>query len=173
MAGVFPSETTIYIAAANAVASGLAASDKIVGEIEKWSLTGGDQEVESVPVIGGFVDKEKPRTQFEVSFDVIISNTAASTLDRFDTFKYGSTLKSSGEGSDKMIWIQSQGTGSSLWKVFAFNNAKAITWEPGMSADDMLRGTITFKFSPTTSAGVANLQTSTVTTSNSWPTSWT
>lgn len=172
MGGVFPTETTIYIAAADAVASALAASDKITGEIEKFNLTGGNKEIESVPVIGGFVDKEKPREQFEVSFDVIVQNTAASTLDRWDTLKFGSTLKSSGEGSAKMIWIQMQGNSSSLWKVYAFNNATAITWEPEMSADDMLRGTITFKFSPTTATGVSNLQTSTVATSNSWPTAW-
>lgn len=173
MGGIFPSDTSIYIAAADTVASALAASDKIAGEIEKWNLTGGNQEIEAVPVIGGFVDKEKPREQFEISFDVIVQNTAASTMDRWDTLKFGSTLKSSGEGSAKMIYVQAQGATTSLWKVFAFNNCRAVTWEPEMSADDMLRGTITFKFSPTTSTGVSNLATSTVTSSNTFPAAWT
>ncbi len=42
----------------------------------------------------------------------------------------------------------------------AFNNCRAVTWEPEMAADDMLKGSITFKFAPETSLGVANLRTS-------------
>ena len=93
-----------------------------------------------------------PRSQFEISFDVIVQNSAASTLDRWDTFKCAT------DGTSKAIYIEHNS--NSLYKTFAFNNAKAITWEPTMAADDMLRGTMTFKFSATTELGAANLKTS-------------
>ncbi|MHA1911886.1 MAG: hypothetical protein ACTSYA_09340, partial [Candidatus Kariarchaeaceae archaeon] len=44
-------------------------------------------------------------------------------------------------------------------KSFVMNNVRAITWEPGQSSDDFLKGSITFKFSPTTSDGVSNFKT--------------
>lgn len=160
MGGIFPNETTIYIAPSSTNMASLATSDKVIGEVTNWSISGGAQEVESVPVIGGFVDKEMPRDQYEVSFDVICSNLYTSTFDRYDIYKYGTTLVSTAEGSDKMIAIAF--TSNSLTKVIAMNNCRAITWEPEMAADDMLKGTITFKFSPTTALGVANLKTSTV-----------
>jgi len=173
MGGIFPNETTIFIGTADQVTTALChSSNAVVGEIEKFGLSGGNQDVESVPVIGGFVDKEKPREQFEVSFDVIVANTSASTFDRWDTLKFGTALTSAGEGANKAIAIVMNSNGASPYKVYAFNNVKAVTWEPEMNADDMLRGTITFKFSPTTSLGAPNLKTSTVTTSTAFPTSW-
>lgn len=158
MGGIFPNETSIYIVDNNTGSGSLTDADKVVGEIENWDLSGGEADVESVPVIGGFVDKENPRSQFEVSFDVIVSNTATSTFDRYDAYKYGSGLTSATEGTNKAIFIVHNS--NSITKVFAMNNCRAITWEPNMSADDMLRGTINFKFSPTTPLGAANLKTS-------------
>jgi hypothetical protein len=158
MAGVFPSETSIYIVANNTNGSALTDAGKIVGEITNWSKSGGEQEIEAIPVIGGFVDKESPRSQMELSFDVIVSNTASSTLDRYDTFYMGSGGTSAGESSPYSIFITS--TNGTTHKTFAFNNCRAVTWEPEMAADDMLRGTITFKLSPTTPLGVANLRSS-------------
>lgn len=176
MAGVFPSDTTIYIGTADQVSATLChTSNAVVGEIEKFSLSGGTQDVESVPVIGGFVDKEKPREQFEVSFDVIVSNTASSTFNRWDALKFGgdvNSYNSATEGSNRAIAIVMSTAGAAPFKVYAFNNVKTVTWDPEMSADDMLKGTITFKFSPTTSLGAPNLKTSTVTTSTAFPASW-
>jgi hypothetical protein len=158
MAGVFPNEVSIYIAPADTDGSSLTAAHMVVGEITNLSLSGGAQDIESIPVIGGFVDKEMPREQFEVSFDVIVSNTAASTLDRWDTYKYGSTGASTGESDNKAIFLAAD-TGTQA-KTLAMNNCRAVTWEPELAADDMLRGSMTFKFSPETSLGAANLKTS-------------
>jgi len=173
MGGIFPNETTIYIGTADQLTTELChSSNAVVGEIEKFNLSGGNQDIESVPVIGGFVDKEKPREQFEVSFDVIVNNLASSTFNRWDELKFGPTLTSVGEGSNKAIAIVMSTGGVTPFKVYAFNNVKAVTWEPEMNADDMLRGSITFKFSPSTNLGAPNLKTSTVATSTSFPASW-
>ena len=160
MGGVFPNETSIYIVASGTASSALTAADKIVGEITNIARSGGEEDVESIPVIGGFVDKENPRSQYEINIDVIVQNTATSTLDRYDSYQLGTGLTSAGEGSDKAIFIGHISGGFS--KLTGFNNARAISWEPELAADDMLRGSISFKFSPTTPIGVANLKTTSI-----------
>jgi hypothetical protein len=158
MSGVFPNETSIYIVSKNTNGSALTDAGKIVGEITNWAKSGGEQEIESIPVIGGFVDKENPRSQIEVSFDVIVNNAASSTLDRYDIFYMGRTGSITGNAGEYAIFIH-HATGSNH-KTIAFNNARTITWDPEMAADDMLKGTITFKLSPETPLGVSNLKTS-------------
>lgn len=158
MGAIFPNETSIYIVAKDTDGSTLSDSDKIVGEITNWAKSGGEQEIESVPVIGGFVDKENPRSQIEVSFDVIVSNLDASALDRYDKFYLGETGSITGESTEHAIFIEH--STNDLHKTFAFNNCRAVTWDPEMAADDMLKGTITFKLSPQTPLGVSNLKTS-------------
>lgn len=160
MSGVFPNETSIYIANKDTDGSALTNADKIVGEITNWNRSGGEQDIETIPVIGGFVDKENPRTQVEFSFDVIVNNASASTLDRYDKLWMGDSGSIGDESPEKAIFIVSN-TGSNS-KVFAANNCRAVTWEPEMAADDMLRGTITFKLSPETPLGASNLKTSTI-----------
>jgi len=171
MAGVFPSEGSIYIEAADALASALASSDAIKGEITNISINGGEQDVETVHAIGGDIDKEMPRSQFEVSFDVVIQNTSVATLDRWDIFKYGSGLTSATEGDNKAIFLDFA-TGS-FNKVVAMNNCRSVTWEPELAADDMFKGSMTFKFSPLTGAGLANLKTQSVDSSASYTINWT
>lgn len=174
MAGVLPAYTTIYIGTAGQVSATLChSSNAVVGEIEKFSISGGMRDLETLYVIGGTVDKVKPTEQFEVSFDVIVSDAAASTLDRYDTYRLGTGLTSATTGSNKAIAIVMNSEEGARFKVYAFNNVRAITWEPEMNADDLLRGTMSFKFSPTTSLGVANLKTSTCSTGTAFPANWT
>lgn len=158
MAGVFPTELGIYIVSAGTSGSALASSDKISGEVTNWKATGGSKDVETIPVFGGFVDKEKPQEQYEVSMDVIVQNTSAATLDRYEILKFGSGQTSATTSTDRAIFIS--GVTGTLWKTLAFNNCNVVTWEPEMSADDMLRGTITFKLSPQTPLGAANVKSS-------------
>ena len=160
MGGVFPNETSIYIVAADVNASALTVNDKIVGEFTNWKKSGGEKDSESIPVIGGFVDKDKPQAQIELSFDFIVQNTATSTLDRYDVFQYGSGLTSATSGSDRAVYISHISGGFS--KLTGFNNCNVITTESNMDADDMLRGTMTLKLSPQTALGVANIRTSTI-----------
>lgn len=171
--GLQSSNTRIYVVASGTNGSSLTAADMIVGEIENWSLSGGQQDVETVPVFGNgstlaYLNKEKPREQFEVSFDVYISDAASSTLDRWDIYKFGSgPCSSATEGSTRAIFIEST-TDGTKFKTIAMNNCQAVTWEPGQAADDFMKGTMTFKFSPTTSASAANLKTSALQSTNSY-----
>ena len=98
---------TIYIAPADTDGSALASSDAVNGEITSHNLTGGNQDVESVPAFGGFIDKRKPREQFELQMEVVpkLSGTAAIS-DRWDIFKCGTTGKSTGEATAYAIFIE-------------------------------------------------------------------
>lgn len=177
MGGVFPKNTTIYIGTADQITTGLIhSSNAVVGEIESFNITGGGRDITSVPVIGGFVDQDMPPEQVEVAFDVIVSNSASSTLNRFDAFKFGAdanSYRSDLTPTTRAIAVLMNTNGAAPFLVYAFNNCKGVTWEPTMSGDDMLRGTMTFKFSPTTNLGAPNLKSSVITSSTSgFPANW-
>jgi hypothetical protein len=160
MAAVIPTETTIYIAPVDtAVASAAVDTYKIAGEITNWKVSGGQSDVELVQTFGGQVDKVKPREQIEVSFDIITSNINTSALDRYNVYTMGTGMTSAGTALSKTIVFKF--VTNSLTQTLAMNNCKAITWDPEMAADDMLKGTMTFKLSPTTPLGLANLKAST------------
>lgn len=158
---------TIFIAPADTDGSALATSDEVNGEITSHNLTGGNMDVESVPAFGGFIDKRKPREQFEIQMDVTpkFTTTAAET-DRWDIFKYGTTGKSTGESGNYSIYIEAYDSLTGARKTTALNNCNMTNWEPAHSADDNMGGSATFKFSPETDSGAANLATSALGSSN-------
>jgi len=155
---IFPEEATIYIVAADA-ASSSATGLNVTAEVTNFTSSGGEEDVESVPVFGGGnIDKVKPRTQIEVSFDVVLRYGASSSVLKWDEFAMGtaasSTVSSDGDAVPKAIYIQF--TDGSNYYTMAYNNAKGITFEPDVAADDMATGTMTFKLSPTDADGNPN-----------------
>ena len=156
---IFPEQATIYIGAADAASS---ACVEATAEVTNFTESGGEEEVESVPVFGGGnIDKTKPRTQIEVGFDVIIRySSTASTVLKWDDYKWGnltgSTVTSAGSAANKVIYVEF--SDGSNYYTRAYNNAKAVTFEPETDAEDMMKGTITFKLSPTDADGNANMQ---------------
>jgi hypothetical protein len=157
--GIFPDEATIYIAAANTNGSALvSSSDAVTGEVSNFSETGGEQDIDSIPVFGGGnIDKENPRTQIEVSFDIEMQYAPDNgDVTKWDSFKYGTGLTSATQGSKKSIALQWY-NGTNYYTRF-YNNCQGVSWSPGSGADGNLKGTITFKASPTTTSGAANLK---------------
>lgn len=156
MGAIQPEEATVLINAVDTEPSAMATgADTITGFITNFSESGGEEDVESNPVFGGGnIDKTKPRTQIEVSFDVIMQYGTESTL--FDEYKWGAGLTSSGNSPSKTVAIEF--TDGTNYYSRVYNNVKAVTFEPESAADDFLKGTITFKLSPTTSDNKANLQ---------------
>jgi hypothetical protein len=169
MGAIFPNETSVYFVAAGVAGSALATSDAVTTEISNFNISGGTKDVESVPFFGGAtLDNEKPREQFEISFDVYVSYDNAA---RWEALLMGGNLssssaESSGESSLWRLFIEANdGTN---YKTIAMNNCRAVTFEPEMGAEEYLKGTITFKFSPTDSAGLSNYKTANVAASNSY-----
>jgi hypothetical protein len=148
------SEASVIVGAASAFSSA-AANNTITGTITNFKQSGGDQNTQAIPVFGGGnIDREEARNQIEVSFDVIPTYGLNGTV--FDGFVMGSSLWSSSEGSDKVIYVQF--TDGSNFHTRAYNNARAVSFSPSSDAGDFLKGTITFKLSPTNSSGQPNLK---------------
>ncbi len=157
MTAINRSAISIYIVPAGTNASALASTDKVLGEIKSYSKSGGEVDVESDPVFGGYVDKEKPRSQVEIQLEIVPSLDNA---DRWDSLIYGETsgvYTMNTVGSDKAVFIEA--VSGSLKKSWGFNNCNSVNWEISHNADDNQTGTFTFKFSPTTSSGVSNFMT--------------
>ena len=167
---IFPEEATITI---GAVDDAVTAGVSVEAEITNFSESGGEEETESVPVFGGGnIDLVKPRTQIEVSFDVVLRHSAdSSTVLKWDSYKWGDitsdSVDSAGSAASNTVYIEF--TDGTNFYTRGYNNAKGVQFEPESSADDMLRGTMTFKLSPTDATGNANLKvTSLAATTISW-----
>lgn len=140
-----------------------ASADVITAFVSNYSESGGEEDTDSKPVFGGGnIDIVKPRTQMEVSFDVefYYADTTGDSI-KFDELKWGAAdvngiVKSSGDAPLKALYIN--WTKGSVEYTRAYNNIKAVTFEPEQTAEDELKGTITFKLSPTTADGVENFR---------------
>lgn len=161
----------IYMVDANTNPSTLAASHVVAGEIKSYNKSGGEKDVESDPVFGGFVNKEKPITQVEIELEVIPRMQEANRWDAI-TYARDTTATASGlhvytmastkstQPSDKMIVIEA--TEGTVFKSWAFNNCNVTVFDLEHNADDNQTGNITFKFSPTSPKGVSNFITAKV-----------
>ena len=165
MVAISRSRVKIYIVDAGTAASTLTATDVIEGEIKSYNKSGGDKEVESDPVFGGYVDKEKPTEQVEVALEVIPK--VNEDQNRWDTMAYAADVANSGvytmasatstQPNDKAIYIEA--TDGTNYKSWGFNNTSVTVFDLEHNADDNQVGNITFKFSPENDSGVSNFMT--------------
>lgn len=153
----------IWVEDADTLASALAATDVITGEIKNYNKTGGEKETESDPVFGGYVDKEKPQSQIELALEIVPK--LGTDADRWDAMTYAvdgtgvytSASETSTQPSDKAVFIQSyDGTNYKSW---CFNNCNVTMLDIEHAADDNQTGNLNMKFSPTNDSGVANFMT--------------
>jgi hypothetical protein len=142
-------QVTIYIEAADTEsgATGGGLITEFQAEVTNFDVSGGEEEVESIAVFGGgFIDRNKPRAQLEISMDVILRY--GTDVDQWDALLNA--------GAKKMIAIQATDGTNYYWN--AWNNAKVINFDKEFSAEDEWRGTITFKLSPAKADGTTNVK---------------
>ena len=167
MTAISRSRVNIYIANADTAISSLTATDIWKGDIKSYSKSGGEKDVESDPVFGGFVDKEKPTTQVELAFE-IIPQLDGGISDRWDKLTYAEDDANAGiytmasekstQPGDKMVVLEAL-KGTAAYKTIAFNNCKVTVLDLEHNADDNRTYNMTLKFSPTTPEGVSNFMT--------------
>ncbi len=160
MTAISRGKVTISIVDAGVDPSDVASTDQILGEIKTYAKSGGEKDLESDPVFGGYVDKEKPTTQVELNFEIIPSLEYA---DRWDAWAYGEDVATgvytmSDESlTNKAVFIEAtDGTNPKSW---GFNNCNVTVFDFEHNADDNQTGNFNLKFSPTTSDGVSNFMT--------------
>ena len=168
MTAVSRSRTKIWVVPAGTAASALVTTSPysssntegyIAGEIKSYNKSGGENDVESDAVFGGFVDKEKPTTQFELSLDIVPSLEKAGL---WEAMVYGADVSTGVLSAaatlpaDRAVYIEganSDGTKVSGW---GFNNCSVTTLDQEHEADDNMTQTLNLKFSPTNNSGVSN-----------------
>lgn len=137
----------------------------IPGQIKSYTKSGGDVDVETVPVFGGYVDKEKAAAQIELELTIIpaLENSLfnwqaiAASVDTTTTpVVYTSKNVSL---TDRAFFIQAVDStaGSESW---AWNNCTVTVMDQEHDAEDNLMYTLRLKLSPTDSSGIPNYQTS-------------
>lgn len=171
MVAISRSRTKIWIVAGDTNASSLVSSavysssntnGYLAGEIKSYSKSGGEDDVESDPVFGGYVDKEKPTSQFELSFEIVPDVDADGSGKReWESLVYAENnsdgvFTTKGTAGYKAIYIQA--TDGTAYKAWGFNNCNAVSLDMEHSADDNQTLTLNFKFSPTDSEGIPNFQ---------------
>jgi len=146
----------IMEAATNAAT--LADSDYITGEIKSYSKSGGDLDVESDPHFGGDVDKEKARSQFELTFEITPS---IDDTTKWEAYSYGSATVgsdtiylSSIAATDKAVFIEAAGTSNDI--SWGFDNCNVTLLDMEHNADDNQTKTLSLKFGSENSNGRAN-----------------
>jgi hypothetical protein len=177
MTAISRSKTKIWIVAADVDPSTLTYSAStdlantalgyLSGDIKSYSKSGAENDVESDPVFGGFVDKEKPTTQAELSLE-IVPLTDSGKSERWDAMTYAEDTKVSGVytmatekstvPTDRMVIIEANdGTNK---KTLMYNNVNVTVLDLEHNADDNRSYNMTLKFSPTDGNGVSNFATS-------------
>lgn len=162
---LLPEDAKFYIVDHGVTPSALTSSDQKESGITNFSQSGGEEDIESVKVFGGGnIDHVQPRSQIEVSFDIVIRYGGDT---QWDEYMWGSTLSSDGDSPYKDIYIEF--TDGSNYYTRAYQNVKGISFEPDTSADGLVEGSMSFKVSPTNASGNPNFKVATSTaTSITW-----
>jgi len=153
----FPDGSTVFVVAAGGTPS---AGFELTSHATNFSESGGSRDTESIPVFGGGnITKQNAREQIEIGFDVIVQPTEATI---FDEMLYASTLTGTAasitsDGNGQALKLEvSWGSGADTY-TRTYDNVYLVSWEPEMGADEYLKGSISFKVSPTQPDGTANL----------------
>lgn len=157
--------------------TGAASVTNVEGRILSWNVSGGASSTDEVFAFGGKTfNFQKPREKFTATFEVMINNSD------FDYTQFGSATSGAAFGSMTgrvvssadspsqwrvIMWFQESQyhlkTGTitvpnetySIYRM-VFCDCKAVTFDKEFSADEYLKGTLTFEFSATDADGYAN-----------------
>lgn len=153
---------TIWFAPADQVGTNLTGAGATAKQVESFVTSfdesGGERDVESQVVFGGGnINREKPQTQKELSFDIILRHSPG--VDTFKKIESRQVIEADGTGDDFVVGAiiiqQSDGT-NYYWQ--AYNNVLAVVFDTEFEAENEWRGTINFKLSPTNPSGTSNIK---------------
>lgn len=155
----FPRDAKIYIGAASAASS---SCTQIQAYVTSYKEGGFEADIKTIYLFGNAsIDQEPPRTQGEITFDVIVQSDKPLLFDQMimGSSTDGTTaVDSSMKGVAKVIYVELLDSAGTVYATRAYNNARGINFDPEVSVDEFAKGTINFKVSPTTSGGTKNLK---------------
>lgn len=130
----------------------------IAGEIKSYDKSGGENDVESDAVFGGFIDKEKPTTQFELSFEVVPSLEKSGLWEGMlygEDTNTGVLSAAASVPDNRAVYIEAKKSDTAV-SGWGFNNASVTVLDQSHEAEDNMTQNLTLKFGPTTDDGVSN-----------------
>lgn len=151
-------QVTIYVedSGTESGVAGGGLTNNFEAEVTSFDVGGGARDTESIAVFGGgFIDRQKPQEQIEVSMDIILRY--GTDVDQWDALWYSVDVsKNLVFTGKKMIAIEASDGTNYYWN--AWNNATITNVDKEFSAEDEWRGTISFKLSAADADGVTNVQ---------------
>jgi hypothetical protein len=159
MGTITKKKVKIYIADAGTDVSSLTSANMIKGEIREYDLGDGDQEFETENVFGGQIDIVNPRGQFSLEFTIRPQTEYA---ERWEAMAFGKktvggvdVYSPAIDSAAKLIVIETvDSTDNAIW---AFNNARNVSFNFSHNADESREGTLSFSISPEDSEGTINI----------------
>lgn len=130
----------------------------IAGEIKSYSKGGGELEVESEPLFGGYADVQSPVSQHEISFDIVPSIDRAGLWESMvygEDSATGVLTGSKRAATDRAVFIESKTTNKAAG--WAFNNVFVTSLENEHDSEENMTQTMELKFAPENSSGVSNI----------------
>jgi hypothetical protein len=136
-------------------------SDEDANEVttlaKSFEFSGGNIETEEEAYFGGsMLTYRNARQPFEVSFEVRIP-TGADDKNFWETLTYGTDLDSAGTPPLVVIGFLAEDESSGTVKGVEFLNAVMTQFEPSFEADSYWQANVTFRVSPVTADGIANV----------------
>lgn len=151
----------IWFAPVDTVGSDLAANGaEFQSFISNFNEGGREKEKDSIAVfsdtgIHGFVTRNKPQNQGELSFDIVMRHDTR--LIDFRTIFKGGTIAADGVGDDFVVgMIAIQQTDGTNYYYHAYNNVESVSFDTEFAAEEEWRGTLTFKYNPADANGISN-----------------
>lgn len=132
----------------------------ITTKVTNFTEGGGAKEQESIAHFGNaFLTVKKPQEDFEVSFDVDVTDTTFAQIMLGSSTTYSGTagstieIRSGGPQNPHKVKLEWKDTaGSDAYKLIYYN-ALGVSFEKESAADDRLTGTFRFRISPADSNG--------------------
>jgi len=158
MTAISRSKVKIAIMNVDTNPSTVSETDFITGEIKSYDVSGFERDTESDPHFGGYVDKEKPVTQGEISLE--ITPSLGDSSGRWEALARSTDVLTgvytlAGDVADKSVFIQA-GNDTDGYASMAYNNVNVTTLDMSHNADDNRMYTFNLKLSPVNESGVSN-----------------
>ena len=135
----------------------------VTADIISLGQSGGGRPTESIPTFGNKrINTEKPQEDFEVKFDVAFTTTFWDAVMMNTVYAAGGEISNSSTKTRWRIiitWQDPEALAQTAAEKlrWVYKDCTCVSWEPEMSGDEYVKGTITFKVPAFDSSGATNL----------------
>lgn len=155
--GINRRDISIYIVDKDTDASTLTDSDKIIGRIEDYTLSPGDQNVDYTYLFGGTIETEEPEGETTIDFEIVprVEDELFWEKLRYEKDETAGVWVTPKEPKRLAVFIAIDDGGDNATGI-AFNNALISALETSHSAEENQSKSISLTLAPETADGISN-----------------